>query len=93
MSTYFTSDTHFSHGNILRYSKRPFVTIQEMGETLIQRWNSVVHANDTVYHIGDFVFGNYKQWESILKRLKGNIILIQGNHDRQKFVNRLVRDR
>ena len=78
---WFTSDTHFGHKNILIYESdaRPFETLEEMHEVLIDRWNSVVRDGDTVYHLGDFAFG--QQWVSIAERLKGRKKLIMGNHD------------
>lgn len=79
--TWFTSDTHFGHKNILVYEKeaRPFQTLEEMHETLIHNWNSVVGDNDTVYHLGDFCFG--RDNIRIARLLKGKKHLIMGNHD------------
>jgi len=81
INTWFTSDHHFGHKNILEYEKeaRPFATIEEMHETLIERWNSVVNPNDIVYHLGDFCFG--KKNLIIAKRLNGKKKLVMGNHD------------
>lgn len=78
MNIFFTSDTHFGHFNIIKYCNRPFKTLEEMNETLIQNWNNVVKPKDTIYHLGDFSFGN-----SIFftKRLNGIKILVEGNHD------------
>lgn len=82
MSTFFTSDTHFGHQNILRYQAltRPFKDLNHMHEALIANWNKVVAPSDTVYHLGDFGFGP----AVILarKRLNGKIRLILGNHDK-----------
>ncbi len=76
---YFVSDTHFSHRNILTYCARPFASIEEMNETLIQNWNDIVKPQDTIYHLGDFGIGDVVP---ILRRLNGNKILIIGNHDK-----------
>lgn len=80
---YFISDTHFSHKNIINFSKtapfRPFATIEEHDRELIRRWNSVVTNNDTVYHLGDFCFGarNIR----LAGELNGSKKLVLGNHD------------
>lgn len=83
-NTWFISDTHFYHDNIIKYCNRPFANIDEMNEALIQRWNSVVGKDDVIWHLGDFVLGK-KDNISIIKRLNGKINLVLGNHDHQKF--------
>lgn len=81
IETFFISDTHFGHKNILQYEPdaRPFETVEEMNEVLIERWNSVVKSRDIIYHLGDFAFG--KRNISIASRLNGKKRLILGNHD------------
>jgi calcineurin-like phosphoesterase family protein len=81
IETWFISDTHFGHKNILEYEKdaRPFETLEEMHEVMIERWNSVVKPKDTIYHLGDFCFGKHNV--SIASRLNGQKRLILGNHD------------
>lgn len=79
--TLFTSDTHWYHKNIIKYSGRPFEDVQEMNEKLINRWNTAVRPQDNVYHLGDFSFGNYDQTKNILKRLAGHKHFVKGNHD------------
>ena len=37
--TFFTSDLHLGHRNIIRLCGRPFASLEEMDETLIRRWN------------------------------------------------------
>ena len=78
--TFYTSDLHFGHENILKLCNRPFSTAEEMDEALIANWNKKVHKNDVVYILGDVV------WKKSLvayymDRLKGKKILIAGNHD------------
>lgn len=81
IETWFISDTHFGHKNILEYEKeaRPFSTLEEMHEVMIERWNNTVKPNDIIYHLGDFAFG--KHWVAIAKHLQGKKRLIMGNHD------------
>lgn len=78
---WFTSDHHFGHTNILEYEKyaRPFDTINEMHEVMIERWNRVVGSGDTVFHLGDFCFGKHNL--HLANRLNGKKKLILGNHD------------
>ena len=51
-----------------------------MDEAIISNWNAVVNERDTVYHLGDFAFRGAPGKE-YLRRLNGNIVLLQGNHD------------
>jgi len=84
---FFCSDTHFDHFNITKYCKRPFDTKQEMNDTLVERWNSVVTKNDIVFLLGDFCFGNKTAWRKWLNKLNyREIHLIQGNHDRDSDI-------
>ena len=92
MRTFFTSDTHFGHGNIIQYCNRPFKDLDSMNETMIRNWNEVVKPDDLVFFLGDFCFKNSpggKKGEGVnevsdywRKQLNGDIIFIKGNHDK-----------
>lgn len=84
--TFFTSDTHFYHKRIIELMptrRALWLTVEDMNEGLIERWNSFVGPADTVYHVGDFILGDSDDdiLISILGRLHGRIKLIPGNHD------------
>jgi calcineurin-like phosphoesterase family protein len=85
MKTWFISDTHFGHSNILNFktsegkSLRPFLSVEEMDDTMIKNWNRVVSPDDKVYHLGDVVM--HKKHLQILDQLNGRKTLIAGNHD------------
>jgi calcineurin-like phosphoesterase family protein len=79
---WFTSDQHFGHANIIKYTKRPFNNAGEMNEALIKEYNSIVSPNDTVYHLGDFGWHKPEILLKIAQRLNGKKHLILGNHDK-----------
>jgi calcineurin-like phosphoesterase family protein len=78
---WFTSDLHLQHSNIIALEKdtRPFSSIEEHDEALINNYNSVVRNRDTVWILGDVFFG--KDGFGKASRLKGIKNLILGNHD------------
>lgn len=78
---WFTADTHFGHRNIIRYCQRPFASVEEMNETIIDNWNGVVGKDNVVFHLGDFSVGGSAEWTSLLNSLNGRIFLVLGNHD------------
>jgi calcineurin-like phosphoesterase family protein len=78
--TFFTSDTHWGHSNIIKYSNRPFASVEEMDRKLIENWNKVVGQDDTIYHLGDLAMGRTNV-PSLLSQLNGQKHLIWGNHD------------
>lgn len=75
-----TSDTHYGHENIIKFSNRPFHDVKHMDNMMVDRWNSVVKPEDKVYHLGDVYFGSNPP----LDRLQGKKRLILGNHDNGK---------
>lgn len=83
MTVWFTSDTHISHANVIKYSKRPFKNVTEMNGEIMNRWNEVVRPGDTVYHLGDVASEKDEDYlYNYICRLNGQKHLILGNHDR-----------
>lgn len=76
---WFTADTHFGHSNIIKYCKRNFHNIYEMDKAICNNINQKVKENDTLYHLGDFSFGDPTPYRKDLQCK--NIHLIKGNHD------------
>jgi calcineurin-like phosphoesterase family protein len=76
------ADTHFGHKKIIEFeaAHRPFATVEEHDDELVLRWNAAVKKNDTVWHLGDVLFG--RESFSVLGRLNGIKRLVMGNHDR-----------
>ena len=81
------SDTHFGHANMLKFVRadgtlvRPFTSLEEVDELMVDRWNSTIRDNDIVYHLGDvYMHDGHRH----LARLRGRKRLILGNHDNGK---------
>ncbi|HEY5268381.1 MAG TPA: metallophosphoesterase family protein [Candidatus Saccharimonadales bacterium] len=85
---HFVSDTHFGHFNIIKYSNRPFDTVEDMNSALIKNWNERVATSDIVYHLGDFAFMTLDQIKNVTKCLNGTKHLILGNHDKTIIQNK-----
>jgi len=89
---FFTSDHHFDHANILRYTQREFKNVKEMGDAYIEQWNSQAGDNDTVIHLGDFCLGRLALAETYFNQLQGTIHIVPGNHD-DRWVNDYWKER
>jgi len=90
--TYLISDTHWCHKNILKFTDfddslirgEKFSSVEEMNECMYDNWNETVKPDDTVYHLGDVAFGNYRsdnEFRDRFRSLPGTKVLIVGNHD------------
>ena len=80
-----TGDQHFWHTNVIKYCNRPFSSVDEMDEALIDAWNKYVKHDDTVYHLGDFTLGNRLIAEKYFRMLNGNIGVLEYpfHHDKR----------
>lgn len=87
MGIFFISDTHFGHANVIKYSQRPYSSVEEMNEAMISNWNAIVKPNDIVWHLGDFSFSNLQETIKVIDRLNGKINLVLGNHDKMIVKN------
>ena len=76
------ADTHFGHKKICQFEAktRSFATVEEHDAELVRRWNAAVKPNDTVWHLGDVLFG--REAFATLGLLNGVKKLVMGNHDR-----------
>lgn len=82
---YFTSDLHLNHQNVIRLQNRPFETVEEMNQALIDNINARVRPEDTLYILGDISFrGTVDSANAYLRKINcKNLYYIKGNHDRQ----------
>lgn len=84
---FYIADCHFGDAKVINFSSRPFRTLKEMDQTMLDRWQEKVNPEDDVYILGDLVCRS-NQPEYYLKQLPGRLHLILGNHD-QAIVRQL----
>ncbi len=81
-TTWFISDIHFGHKNVINYCNRPFTDVDNMKEKIIENWNKLVRPDDLCIFVGDIFFYHTKEeMKATLSRMRGVKILIKGNHD------------
>ena len=85
MDIWFTSDTHYGHGNLIAKCRPQFSSVEEMDELMIANWNERVKSSDRVYHLGDLSWYGRTKTQAIVDRLNGQKFLIRGNHDSSKM--------
>ena len=83
---YFTADCHFGDKKVISHCRRPFSSLEKMHEVIVYNWNQRVRNEDVVYIVGD-LFSRCKNPYPLLKELRGEKILITGNHDSSWLIN------
>ena len=83
---YFIGDLHLFNrnqtGEGVNYDGRPFATVAEMNQYIIEHWNAKITNGDTVYILGDMAIrGRNEALIALVAQLKGQKILFRGNHD------------
>ena len=85
MKTWFTSDWHLDHHNIIGYCDRPFDNKSQMNKTILRNYRDVVTDDDEVYFLGDLSMrgpDNLNWYRNTFGKLPGIKHLVLGNHDR-----------
>ena len=88
----FISDLHLSHKNILEYDSRPFKTIHEHDQAIINNINATCEPESLLFLLGDISMGKDINYiDSLLNQIQCKMVLIKGNHDKhlkQSFLDK-----
>jgi calcineurin-like phosphoesterase family protein len=86
LAVLFTSDHRFGDRRARTFYRRPFPSVAEMDEAMIERWNGAVQPDDEVWHLGDFaVRQSIERVKLLLRALNGHKHLLHGHsHGRLK---------
>lgn len=66
---------------IITYENRPFDTVEEMNQMMIENWNKVIKPEYLVFHLGDVAITGFDNAKEVVSQLNGTKFLIKGNHD------------
>ncbi len=75
MNIFLTSDLWLYRHNAISMFGRPFETVQDMNNALIENWNGTVGDDDIVFVLGGFNYDSTK-FEQIMNCLRGKVVLI-----------------
>lgn len=91
--TYYISDLHFGHKNILAYDNREFPDVETHDAEIVRRWNDTVSPSDTVWILGDISWYGPQKTAELFGSMNGTKNLCVGNHDGRLMKSKDVRDR
>ena len=74
------SDLHLGHTNVIGYSGRPFVSVEQMNETLLAHAQTVP-SNDWLLCLGDLSMGVLEDAIHWVEQVPTQKALVWGNHD------------
>ena len=96
---FFTADSHFSGSDesVITRDFRPFNSLDEMNDRIIEIWNNQVQNGDKIYHLGDFVNYNwidlnYDERLKFVKKINADVVLILGNNEKRILENDFAGD-
>lgn len=82
----FSSDWHLSHNNVINWSKRPFDSIEQMNDTIIQNMINATQGGDDFYFLGDLSW-DQNVTKDFFARWPYNVNFhwILGNHEKKQW--------
>ncbi len=76
------SDLHVNHAPIITHGHRPFATLRQMQEHLIDAWRGCVRRNDVIVCVGDLAIGGSSEAvDAMVRNLPGRKLVVAGNHE------------
>ena len=83
---WFSSDWHLGHGNVIKFSDRPFASVQEMNTTILKNMYAPLKKGDILYYLGDLSWSK-SAYERAFDELPEGVefVWILGNHDKKQW--------
>lgn len=87
MANFYTADLHLCHAAVIDMCDRPFASVEEMDEALVEKIRAVVTQKDDLWIVGDLAITSGEEGRArvakLFKRIPGRKHLITGNHDKK----------
>ena len=86
MTHFYTADLHLGHASIIAMCNRPFTSVEEMDQVLVENIRKRVCQKDDLWIVGDLAMAKMAdrpRIEALFKRIPGRKHLIIGNHDKR----------
>lgn len=95
IKNYYTSDLHYNHHALYVGGARAgFSSARECEDLIRKNFNAEIRPCDNLYILGDLCLSSdYDDLANYLRSINGNKIVILGNHDKPKTLDRLKADR
>jgi len=92
--TFITSDEHYGHLRIISLAKRPFTTLEQMRDCIIENHNKKVPKDGFTIHVGDMFWSSIglDGAFTILEALNGIHGFLFGNHDELIASSRVLQE-
>lgn len=90
--TYFSSDWHFSHSDIINFERNHFESVQEHDNYLvamIKDWAKKWTPGSTLWFLGDFGNLEYLWVFDVLMERGISVNFMLGNHDKQEDISKI----
>ena len=87
---YYIADMHLGHANIMKHSNRPFSSVDEMDEYILNNFKHI-KPDDHIYFLGDICMNATDKVIDQINKINGYKHLIIGNHDRKPLRDRRFR--
>jgi calcineurin-like phosphoesterase family protein len=87
MQKLYSADHHIGHAAIIGHCKRPFSSVRQMNEAIVELHNARADKSTDCYFLGDFAISDDdREVRKCFDAMKGSKHLIVGNHDRSNMV-------
>lgn len=86
-TVYWASDIHYNHFNAIHHANRPFKTVEEMDEYILETLRTTLTPSDILFTLGDIFWKcDYEKIKKFVDCIPCPWYFILGNHDNENIL-------